>query len=253
MANPYILADNRFLEGTPTATDTAAGYDVLNIRDLKSFTSWKAASAGTKYITVDCGSAKSADTLAIYKHNLALAAAVSVETSSDNISWTERLSAFAPDSNKGQLKTFPKQTFRYWRVKIVLNTAIPQAAEIMLGERITFPYPPEVPFTPSATKIEADFNRSKTGQLLGTVVRFKPYTISARWSKLSRTWVDASFRPFWENWASELKPFFWAWDLDTFPSDVRFVMIDPESALETPVTVLSTYDSVSLEMVGVKE
>ena len=48
--NPVILADNRFLEGTPTATDTATGYDVLHIRDLRTFTSWKGATAGTKYL-----------------------------------------------------------------------------------------------------------------------------------------------------------------------------------------------------------
>jgi hypothetical protein len=254
MATPIILADNRFLNGTPTATDTATGYSVFNLRDLKSFTSWKAASSGTKYLTVDCGSAKAADTLGIFKHNLGTAAAtVSVESSPDNSTWTNRLTGFVPGSDKAILKNFTTQTYRYWRVKIVTASIAAQVAEVMLGSRITFPYPPETPFTPASLKIEAETTKSKTGQLLGMVVRFKPYTISARWSALSRSWVDATFRPFFEDYASELKPFFWAWDLDTFPSDVRFVTIDPEMSMETPVSILATYDSVSLEMIGVKE
>lgn len=254
MANPYILADNRFLDGTPTATDTAAGYSVLNIYDLKSFTSWKGASAGTKYLTVSCGSAKAADTLAIFKHNLgASGASVSVESSTNGSTWTERLSAFTPTTDKAIMKTFTEATAQYWRVKIVTASIAAQIAIGMVGARIAFPYPPDAPFVPASTKMEADSNRSKTGQLLGTIVRFKPYTIAAKWSALSRSWVDTIFRPFWEDYASEMKPFFWAWDLSTFASDVRFVTIDPDSELETPVTVLSTYDSVSLEMVGVKE
>lgn len=254
MANPYILADNRFLNGTPTATDTAAGYSVLNIRDLKSFTSWKGASSGTKYLTVDCGSAKVADTLAIFKHNLGTAGAtVSVESSPDNSTWTNRLAGFVPSTDRAILKTFITQTYRYWRVKIVTASTAASIAELMLGVRMEFPYPPDSPFIPASLKIEADSNRSKTGQLLGTVVRYKPYKIAPKWSSLSRSWVDATFRPFWEGYASELYPFFWAWDVTTFPSDVRFVTIDPESSMETPVTVLSAYDEVSLEMVGVKE
>lgn len=51
-AKPCILHDNRFLDGTPTASDTATGYDVLNIRDLRPFTWWQGAAAGTEYITV---------------------------------------------------------------------------------------------------------------------------------------------------------------------------------------------------------
>src|SRR3989304_9543482 len=98
MMEPIILADNRFLDGTPTATDTATGYNVLFIRDYKTFTSWKAASVGTKYLTVDCATAKSADCIAFVGDNFGTGAAqISVEASATGAragGQTERISPF---------------------------------------------------------------------------------------------------------------------------------------------------------------
>ena len=120
MQTPIILYDNRLTDGTPAATDTAAGYDILNILDLRTYTQWKAASSGTKYITIDCGSAKSADCLAVIGHNLYTAGAtVSVESSSDNATWTQRLAGFTPTSDKAFMKLFVSASARYWRIKII--------------------------------------------------------------------------------------------------------------------------------------
>src|SRR4030067_1177984 len=116
MMEPIILADNRFLDGTPTATDTAAGYDVLFIRDYKTFTSWKGASAGTKYLTVDCGTQKSADCVAFVNHNFGTGAAqICVESSDNGTDWTERITPFAVTTDKAALRTFATASARYWR------------------------------------------------------------------------------------------------------------------------------------------
>src|SRR4030066_1655848 len=118
MMEPIILADNRFLGGTPPATDTAAGYNVLFIRDYKTFTSWKAASAGTKYLTVDCGMAKSADCIAFKKHNFGTGAAqISVESSDNGTDWVERITPFTVNDDKAALRTFASVSARYWRGK----------------------------------------------------------------------------------------------------------------------------------------
>ena len=52
-AKPIILWDNLFNRSTPTATDTATGFDPLNLIDWRRHTLWKGASAGTKHLTVD--------------------------------------------------------------------------------------------------------------------------------------------------------------------------------------------------------
>src|SRR4030066_1818739 len=116
MMEPIILADNRLLDGPPTATDTATGYDVLFIRDYKTFTSWKGASAGTKYLAGACATAKSADCIAFVNHNFGTGAAlVSVESSDNGTDWVERITQFAVTTDKAALRTFASASARYWR------------------------------------------------------------------------------------------------------------------------------------------
>lgn len=252
--NPVILADSRFLDGTPTATDTATGYDVLNIRDGKSFTSWKGLSAGTKYITVDCGSAKSADCLGIFKHNLGTAAAsVSVESSDNGVDWTQRLAPFTPANDKAILKTFTLATAQYKRIKIVTASVAAQIAECSLGVRITFPHPPNTPFIPASESVEVDVAKSKSGQRLEAIVRFVEWEVKPEWSYLSRTWLEANVQPFWRNWARYLKPFFWAWDMDVYPSEILWGTVSEGYVYEPSVSILTYYDRFRLEIVGTVE
>ena len=104
-AKPLILHDNLFLLGTPTATDTASGYSILNILDRRAYTLWKAASYGTKYITIDCATAQSANAVAIAGHNLHTAdAIIKVQSSSDNTNWTTRHVNFKVSSDKPFLR-----------------------------------------------------------------------------------------------------------------------------------------------------
>ena len=253
--NPVILADNRFSDGTPTATDTAAGYSVLNIRDLKTFTAWRAASSGTKYLsTGDLGAAMSADAIGIQTHNLGTAAAqISVESSANGSDWTERLAAFSPTTDKAILKPFTITSAQYWRVKVVTGSLAAQIAVCLLGVRITFPVPPEGPYVPASEGIESDSAISKTGVLLGTVVRYRPVKISPSWKYLTRAWIETYMVPFWDSYASSLAPFIWAWDLDAYPDDVRFVRMDDGYQFAPSVSVLGYYDEFRLSMVGVKE
>lgn len=252
--NPVILADNRFLNGTPTTTDTATGYSVFHIRDLKTYTAWRASSIGTKYITIDCGRERTADTLGIVAHNLGTAvASVSVESSADNLNWSEDLSAFVPSDDKAFLRTFPPVSARYWRVKIVASSVIPQLSVCMLGERLTFPYSPEAPFAPASESMEADVSISKAGVLLGTTVRFKAVKVDISWKLLPRTWVEGILNPFWSDYASNLAPFLFAWDLDAYPFDVRFVRLEEGFSFAPSVSLLGFYDNVRLQLTGVKE
>lgn len=252
--NPIIFYDNRFLDGVTIATDTAEGFNVLNITDLKPFTWWKASSAGIKYLSVDCGVAKSADALGIIGHDLSsVGAQVSVESSDDGATWTERLAAFTPSSDKAFLKLFTGATARHWRLRIDSPTAAPSVAVVLLGTRMTFPFPVDAPFAPINEQVETVGKRSKTGHLLAHHVKYKPFTISARLLYTERTWVDSVFLPFWLNYGSDLHPFLWAWDLDVYPEDVRFVRFVEGYSYSPPVSVLKYYDSLPLEFEGVRE
>ena len=95
--------DSRYLDGTPVATDTDSDeeFNALNVRDLRRYTQWKAATTGQKYITVDTGSTGSAvDALGIRGHNLGTAAASIVVESSPGFSFSDPFNDSSLDAVK---------------------------------------------------------------------------------------------------------------------------------------------------------
>lgn len=249
--NPIILADNRFLDGIPTATGVA-DTTPLNVRDLRTYTWLEFPAAGTNYLTVDCGTDRSADALGIIGHNLSTAAAaVSVECSPDNVVWTQCLAPFTPPSDRATLQIFATATARYWRVKIVTATVAPRLAVAMVGSRITFPFPPDKGFVPIAENVETDSNDSKTGNPLGVVVRFFPLDITPVFSYPDRSFVDGVWRPFRDSYGRYRKFFFWAWDLAVYPQHVFYVY--DAGKFDPPVSRLAYYDRLAITLKGVME
>lgn len=252
--NPIILYKN-ILNSTipPTATDTADGYDILNVADNRAYTFWMAASAGTKYITIDCSDQSGADCLGIAGHNLYTAqATVSVESSANAVDWTERLAGFIPVSNMAFLKVFDFSSARYWRLKIITETIAPTIAVCELGPRLEMPCPPETPYIPYKEMIEADTAKSKIGHLLGAVIRHKPIEILASFTVLNRNWVFGDFKAFWDSHGSNLLPFFYAWDLTAYPEHVYYVALKENYAYQTPLSVGAFVDKIDIEMEGVR-
>lgn len=253
---PVILNDNRFDDGTPTATDTDSDsqYDVLNIKDLRTYTHHKFAGSGTKYYTIDCGSAKSADALAIISHNLKTAnATVSVEYSSDNFSADVNvaLSGFTPSDDKAFLKLFTSQSARYWRIKIVTASIVVWLGVAIVGERFIFERYPVAPFDPQPEKIISKTSISNTGNLLGSVIQYIEIQIEVSFKHLTPSWAANTFRPIWDAHLSQLKPFFWAWELDNHSDEVYFGQITEGFHLKMPYDPVRR--SLTLKMRGVKE
>jgi hypothetical protein len=252
MAAPSILYDNLFLLGTPVATDTAAGYNVLNVTDLKDHTFWKAASSGIKYITIDCGSAKSADCLGLYAHNLDSAQAngsVSVESSINNTDWTQRLAPFIPQAG-ASVKIFTSASARYWRVKIVTASVAAQIGVILLGVRLNMEYPQEAPVSYLNEGIKGLTEESVAGNFLGAVLENFPINLSANFKNFTSAWYNASFLPFWNNHAKRLKPFFYCHDLDNYPNDNYFVRCTGESIMNPTRSMAGRIDDFTLTMRG---
>lgn len=254
--NPFILYDNRFVDATPAATDTASGYAAANIADLRPYTFWYAASSGTKYLTVDCGSAKAADTLFILAHNLyTVGATISVECSSDNFvaDTTVALSGFTVSDNRAIVKTFTTQTKRYWRLKLASTSAAAYIAVVLLGARMEFPYPPDSPYDPYGQGIEAETLKSVAGNILQSVVQYHPIEITAQFSVLLRSWVFGTYKTFWDAHGRLLKPFAWVWDYTAYPSLAYFLAMKPSTRLAGPVSMGDYVDTLVLEMQGVAE
>ena len=254
---PSTLYNTLLDYGTPVSSvQEDSGYSVLNVRDWRTYTYWRVTGAGPFYITVDCGSARLADTLAIISHNLgSIAATVSLECSSDNFAAETivALAGFVPGTDKIIYKTFASQTRRYWRLKITLAaSASPRIGVLCFGQRLEFPEQPEAPFDPIPQKVQSDSNVSQKGNLLGVTIDFIEINPRPQWKGLDPAWIKNYFDPFWDNHASQCKPFFWAWEPGEHADEVFLLSIQPNFTLDRP------YESgrsrhLSLDMVGIKE
>lgn len=252
MEKPYILYDNRLDDGTPTATTTASGYSVMNLNDWRSYTYWKPSSTATQYITIDCGSAKSADSLAIFNHDLnTRGASISVECSSDNFATdvTVALASFAPSNDRPIFKTFTSISKRYWRLKITGLTAACYIAILDIGVRITFERYLLEGFDPADETVKGESTDNITGSLLGSVLAYREKGVSFKLRLLTDSWFNNTFYPAWSNHLSLLKPFFWEWNYTNYPEQLFLVAVKPGAKLSAPYEGLKR--QTSLEFVGV--
>ena len=253
-----ILSDNRFLDGLPTTPYTAAGYNVLNVRDGRTYTSWRSDRAGTQYITVDCGTPKGADTLGLAGTNFKGLSGtyIAVESSDNGSAWTSRLSAVElsySTLNRAYLKTFLGATARWWRVMIQTSSVPPQVAILMLGMRIGFPRAPDAPFAPIEAKRIVEASKSKTGQLIGVTSRYTELSISPRWTTIEFDFIENEMLPFFREYGGGMNPFFWAWDIFHRPEEVYLVRLTSSHVHNPRKANGLFYESFLLDMEGVIE
>ena len=253
-----ILFDNRFLDGLPTAQYTATGYSALNVRDGRTYTSWKSTQAGVQYLTVDCGTPKSADTVALAGTNFKGLSGtyIAVESSDNGTNWTSRLSAYElpySSRNRAYLKTFGAAQARYWRVMIQTSSVPPEVAILILGMRLGFPRAPDAPFAPVEAKRIVDASRSKAGQLIGVTSRYTELSISPRWTTIEFDFVENEMLPFFRDYAGGMSPFFWVWDIFNRPDEVYLVRLSNSHVHNPKKATGLFYESFSLDMEGVIE
>lgn len=260
MSLPAILYDNRFDDGTQTAstTDSGAEYDVANIADWRPYTLWKPTAAiAIQYITVDCGSAKSADSFGISGHDLfSQNATISVEYSSDNFSGdvNEALAGFVPTSNNLIYKEFSTQSARYWRFKIASGyTAAPFIGVLVIGARMEFPIGvnDDGRFDPTGHSLQATSQRSQNGNLLGVALSHKNIKMNIGFRHISTSFVDGALKTFLDD--HTLKPFFWVWDYSGAPTQVLLASLTPNFNKNFPYSSGTSLRHVNLPLVGILE
>ena len=253
-AKPKILFSSILKDATLSATDTATGYDVDNIIDLRPYTLHKFNAFGTKYITADYGSAVEADALGLVGHNLGTAVAtVSVEYSSDNFAADthEALAGFLPANDKAIMKEFTSASARYWRIKIVTAAVVAQIGVALLGEVLTFERWPSGGFDPDSLSIVASSSISKTGNMLGATLKYVLRTVSMTFRAITPSWITNTFTPAWDSHLEELKPFLLAWDITNHATEVYFLRIPENFSLKMPYSPVRR--NLTLTLTGVKE
>ena len=267
MSNPYLLFNNILADAALSVTDTEENYSIDNIKDYRAYTYWKGDSAGTKYIYIDALAAQECDAFAFIRHNLQDATEVALHSSTDNVSWTERVAGFSPASNLGIMKIFTAAAARYWRITITTASIQAMLAVVFIGKRTEIPLPPDTPYIPYREKLTAKAAKSKGGNLLGTTLQYALLEVDAKFSNLDRDWVigwgqelygahfwaeGGNFKAWWE-YARTFRPFFYAWDLDVYPDQVLYLTAREDSVFQTPLSVLNYVDEVVFQMEGIIE
>lgn len=197
--NPRIFYDNRLADATPVASTTANGYAVENLTDWRPYTWWKP-TALPATVTVDCGAARSADSLFVYGHDLFTQGAT-IETwgSTDNFSASNVLvDTYTPSSNSAFVRTFQSVSYRYWRIRLT-GTTMPSLAIVAIGAMLelagwcTFDA-----FDPRGYSIQGQTHRNERGQPLGKVIDFAARSNSVTARRVSWSWLTGTFLPAWD-------------------------------------------------------
>jgi len=246
-----------YVDGTSSGAWVAFSVDCFyeggaNPRVVLTKNTTHAASPGTMLfdtiVVKELTNVPMANTLGIHTHNLnTVAATISVEASSDNVTWNEILAGFAPSDNI--VKSFGTDYYaRYWRLKIASHTAAPQMGILTIGEALDFPSPPKTQVDIYEVSVSGEGSLSKTGQLLGATVRNKPVEINYTFAgnDYTYTWVSGDYRDFWEDHASEMKPFFFALDLTNFTDMHWLCRIQPDSSWKVPMMFKTRVEEVEI-------
>lgn len=256
---PMILYDSILSGSSLSATATSVGYSVDNLDDCRSYTHWQMPSSGTVTITIHCTAARAANALGIVGHDLySKGATVSLQCCSANSAtageWTTALAGFTPADDYACLKQITSATKEWWKVTVACST-LAKIGEILLGDKLQFPAKPLVPLEPYSIGVQAESHQSKTGHLLGSVIRFRPVKLSHKIppTESNYTWWTTSYWSFWLNHGSALKPFLYAMDLDYYPNDVFWACLDEGNAYALPMEMAGRVETITIEMKGMLE
>lgn len=233
-----------------TATDTDAAYSVDNLKTWTEWDQWKAASAGTKYITLQQSGSVDPNYVALFGHNFADEAGVTVtlEWSTDN---------FAADINTLTTLTVTEGVMfkpfaaigskAYYRLKIVTSALVPSLGVFALGVYTALGNDMSAGFKPALVDYyEAASNTSMTGTFLGRSLYRAAERTNITLRNLAPAWVRSTYLGFLAH--AQAKPFFFCWDVDSYEDEAVYCWAD--RGVESPVYQDALYMRHSLSVMA---
>lgn len=232
MAKPRIFYDNRFADGTPVASSTAAGdFNVLNLIAFRGYRFFKFASLpGT--VTIDCGVARPADSLFVWGHDLSSnACTIEVHGSTDNFAASNVVvDTHTPASDRPFARTWTSVSYRYWRALISGGIA-PKVAILAVGQKLELPGILTFDsFDPLARRVYGVTHANELGQPMGKILDFHASEQAVALRGLTWAWLRDTWVPAW-NLHLATEPVGWQWNAGL---DVEPLLAQIGDAMETP-------------------
>lgn len=192
--------------------------------------------ASDEYITITTGSttvtgSDDIDYLAVARHNFGtIGAIVSVEGKVDDGNspeepYTEIVQQETLIDDTPVIFRFVPQTLTHIRLRLQLNSAVPQAAVVYVGRMLVLE---------RSIKLESDHvplrlarkrtilnGMSQSGNFVGNIELKEFRESAAEFSHFTPLWYRANFDPFLQ----EAIPFFFAWHPVTYPEDVGYAWL----------------------------
>jgi hypothetical protein len=220
LTHARIGYDNFVPAATVTATSEATPWPADSVQRENTFERWQPTS-GNGSITIDNGTAKSADYIGIAAHTLGSAGStLTIAYSSDNSTYTT-IETVSPSDSSAIMVIFAEVTARYFRVSVAGATA-PQIGVIYLGMALAMEraiYSGHTPVT-LGRMTEKRPTKSESGQFLGSSTIRQGLQTNFTWNNLKADWYREYFDPFVKS-ARNL-PFFIAWRPSKFPNEIGY-------------------------------
>ncbi len=272
-----MIYRNKIKDAEVTSTSFVDGCEAFYLKDERTFSKWKSKSETGGELKIKFSVPTYISAISLIGHNLgSVKASVTIEKSSDGMSYDTVLDAFKVKSNTAIVKILEKSelktallsedgtpllgeggspfysetgsdiTSQYWRIKII-STGAPEISVLYFGEYFHFEYPPEIPTVPISESIVSESAVSEGGHLLGTDFRYVKKTANYRFADLSREWYDNEYLKFL-NYAKKLNPFVFAWDLENRKNDVLYSRFSANASIQENLTMLKFSDEINLDL-----
>lgn len=212
--------DNPFVTSYPAAStySTGIGSEVqpsVYAQTESTYDAWIATpSAGQAALVVNFGTPQAVSMFAFAAHNLAsVGASVTLERSTDGVSWTAETPTLAVASNDPVALRIKEAAFQYWRLNITGAAGNVQIATTWLGAELIIPQRIYQGFSPRITPQAIDLrsNVSEGNNYLATAYIIRGSALSVSFTHIGPSFIrSASWVQFQQKWNIG-SPTFFAW------------------------------------------
>jgi hypothetical protein len=223
----YIGYNNLLESATVTVTSAASGYPKENAYDWLTSDWWKAAAAGTVYLTADFGEAKTFDSWGLAAHNLPdNSGTIKPQYSSNGSDWSDFDTVQTPADGSPIFRKVTSRTVRYARWEISSTGAASLIGSLFIGPALALPEPMGDGWYPP--RLAADDvlynNETDGGAFVGRSVVRAGLSFTIDQDLITRAWIDAN----WESLAAHIrtKSFYFSWDAETYPGEAVFCWLN---------------------------